>query len=485
MPFSNLERGAIIMKNMNWTIFGKRLMALFLTLATVLTLFAGVAVNVEAAAYDSYYFPKYTGGSGSIVAALKAIGVDSSYSYRTKIAAVNNITGYKGTAAQNTKMVNLLKQGKLINPNGKAAQSTTNGSNIYFKRYTGSSGSIVSALNAIGVNSSYNYRCKIAAANNIAGYRGSASQNTQMLNLLKNGKLKQPEASASSNATSVSITYYETTVKTTLKSEPYEASSSVVSIPKNSTIMVSQNVTNKYGNLWYKALVYCNEGVKEGYIYSGKISSHTHSYESFTFNEVTYKVCRCGDVKVSANNSAKASEGKKVVAASTAALPLALGAVDGPLPIGDLIGVGILIVGTCVAHDILAPTTAELAEMITKADFDEYLKKKENVCNANSFRKVQRVGGKLKYIDKHCLDIVEAYIYCCFLGGDVYTPNENNALLLAAMHGKVTQMQRDKDQTTYFFHYHFSNVMNPAIDWIPHIGGHVFFGTNDLGEMPT
>lgn len=60
------------------------------------------------------YYKKYTGTSGSIVAALNAIGVDSSYSHRAKIAVANGISGYKGTAAQNTQMVKLLKAGKLI-----------------------------------------------------------------------------------------------------------------------------------------------------------------------------------------------------------------------------------------------------------------------------------------------------------------------------------------------------------------------------------
>lgn len=59
------------------------------------------------------YYPKYTGTSGSIVEALKSIGVDSSYNNRKEIAKNNGIKGYKGTAAQNTKMLNLLKQGKL------------------------------------------------------------------------------------------------------------------------------------------------------------------------------------------------------------------------------------------------------------------------------------------------------------------------------------------------------------------------------------
>lgn len=61
----------------------------------------------------------------------------------------------------------------------------------YYKRYTGNSGSIVTALKSIGVNSTYSYRCKIAKANGISNYRGTGSQNTKMLNLLKQGKLKK------------------------------------------------------------------------------------------------------------------------------------------------------------------------------------------------------------------------------------------------------------------------------------------------------
>ena len=53
------------------------------------------------------YYKKYTGTSGSIVTALNTIGVDSSFSYRKKIATKNNITNYKGTSSQNIKMLNL------------------------------------------------------------------------------------------------------------------------------------------------------------------------------------------------------------------------------------------------------------------------------------------------------------------------------------------------------------------------------------------
>lgn len=50
---------------------------------------------------------------GSIVDGLKSIGINSSYSYRKKLAENNGIINYKGSYNQNIKMLNLLKNGKL------------------------------------------------------------------------------------------------------------------------------------------------------------------------------------------------------------------------------------------------------------------------------------------------------------------------------------------------------------------------------------
>lgn len=52
----------------------------------------------------------------SISKALESIGFDGSYEYRKKIAAVNGILNYNGTAEQNVLMLNLLKAGILIKP---------------------------------------------------------------------------------------------------------------------------------------------------------------------------------------------------------------------------------------------------------------------------------------------------------------------------------------------------------------------------------
>lgn len=65
---------------------------------------------------DAIYFDKYIGSSSSLVDSLKSLGEKSDYTYRTKIALVNEITNYKGTKTQNIYLLNKLKEGILIKP---------------------------------------------------------------------------------------------------------------------------------------------------------------------------------------------------------------------------------------------------------------------------------------------------------------------------------------------------------------------------------
>lgn len=58
---------------------------------------------------EYYKTPEFT-----LIDSLNKIGVDSSYKHRAKIAQVNNIEGYCGSAEQNTYMLKLLEEGKLI-----------------------------------------------------------------------------------------------------------------------------------------------------------------------------------------------------------------------------------------------------------------------------------------------------------------------------------------------------------------------------------
>ena len=62
------------------------------------------------------YFKKYSGSSKSIVDALKSLGENSSFEYRTRIAKINGINNYIGTSTQNIKLLALLKEGILIKP---------------------------------------------------------------------------------------------------------------------------------------------------------------------------------------------------------------------------------------------------------------------------------------------------------------------------------------------------------------------------------
>ena len=70
---------------------------------------------------ENIYFPKCGSAYDSIVLALESIGVDSSKEHRAKIAAANGIDNYEYTAEQNTQLLDLLKAGKLINPDAQTS----------------------------------------------------------------------------------------------------------------------------------------------------------------------------------------------------------------------------------------------------------------------------------------------------------------------------------------------------------------------------
>ena len=63
---------------------------------------------------NTKYYMKCSERHKSIVDALNEIRVNSSFSNRQKIAKANNITDYSGSSVQNSTMLKLLKQGKLI-----------------------------------------------------------------------------------------------------------------------------------------------------------------------------------------------------------------------------------------------------------------------------------------------------------------------------------------------------------------------------------
>ncbi len=73
------------------------------------------------------------------------------------------------------------------NKNQETDVSTNN--TIYYPSFNNTS--IVDGLKSIGINSSFENRKKIAKNNGISNYIGSYEQNVMLLNLARNGKLKQ------------------------------------------------------------------------------------------------------------------------------------------------------------------------------------------------------------------------------------------------------------------------------------------------------
>lgn len=61
----------------------------------------------------------------------------------------------------------------------------------YYPAYTGKKTTLAAALTSLEITSTYAFRKQIAAANDIKGYIGTASQNTQIYNLLVAGLLRK------------------------------------------------------------------------------------------------------------------------------------------------------------------------------------------------------------------------------------------------------------------------------------------------------
>ena len=151
------------------------------------------------------YFEKCDPAQESIVRALQEQTFDPSFENRSLIAEVNGISNYQGTAEENEALLKLMMAGKLINPglesylSAEIPSAPDDSTGIYFPKCASAFESIVLALQYLGYDSSFAFRAKIAEANGIENYSGTAEQNVQMLDLLKAGKLVKPDVVLASN----------------------------------------------------------------------------------------------------------------------------------------------------------------------------------------------------------------------------------------------------------------------------------------------
>ena len=102
----------------------------------------------------------------------------------SKIAKANNTTVAELVKLNSIKNPDIINVGDILKIAKKEKTKIS-----YYKKCAASCETITKGLQNIGVDSSYQYREKIAKANNISNYSGTAEQNIKMLKLLKDGKL--------------------------------------------------------------------------------------------------------------------------------------------------------------------------------------------------------------------------------------------------------------------------------------------------------
>jgi N-acetylmuramoyl-L-alanine amidase len=115
--------------------------------------------------------------TSSVVDFLKANGEDASFGHRAQLARTYGIGDYEGTAGQNTQLLNALRKATKTVSAPKPAPSKPKGD----MKTT----SVVDYLKSIGQSGSFAHRSKLAKQYGISGYKGTASQNTQLLNALR------------------------------------------------------------------------------------------------------------------------------------------------------------------------------------------------------------------------------------------------------------------------------------------------------------
>ena len=280
-----------------------------------------------------------------------------------------------------------------------------------------------------------------------------------------------------------SVKYIEVTKdNAVIRTSASEKGKVIVRCKKNAVLTSTGTKINSKLNKWYKV----KYNGKTAYIYSGNVKSHSHSYRQYNYAGVTYKVCKyCGNIIVT--KSTKIKKASAGTMASYAATAGALAAADGPIPVGDIVATAFLALGAYYTFSGKVATGSVAKGIVTEIDFEEYLKKEKNSCSDISFRRVKRTGGTLKYRDRTCLNMIEAYICARYLRQDVHTKYYPTALALAELHVASCNQEKihgsyytekDQNQPSYFYHFHLK-ISGKKIN------SHIFYSTDGFGRYPS
>lgn len=265
-----------------------------------------------------------------------------------------------------------------------------------------------------------------------------------------------------------------------------QAYETVTNCPENVVLEVTGWTINRHLNVWYRVNYRdsANNICYTGYIYSQNVRTHNCNFDHFTYDGVTYNYCNCGKITVTVKTFAEVKQSNAMTIANYATTAgITATAADGPLPVGDLIGLGIIVTAALVYKTGAIPNVSTIQEVIREIDFDEYQEENDD-CPSTSYRKVMRVGDTLKYIDNECMSAGKAYAYAR-AGGDVYCSTWDMAAVVGALHPDGSFSEIDSGNKDYWYHFHLGQK-NDQGRHIDVVGGHIFYGKSAItGRVPS
>ncbi len=267
--------------------------------------------------------------------------------------------------------------------------------------------------------------------------------------------------------------------KAPLRTGPGEKYSTLVKCEKGVVLEKTGTTYNKYLNKWYEVTYQDAKNGKcyTGYMYSENVKKHSHSFDKFEYDGVTYKFCDCGKITITIKTTSTVKKSNALAIAGTAAGSMTL--VDGPIPIGDLLGLGIVISVGIMAETGVLPTTTEVQDVLEDIDYNTYYKyKNDDTCPVDSYYRVKRVDGTLKYTDKECIDAALAYVWVVS-GKDVWCKDWDTAAKVAALHKDGGFSEIDSGNKDYWYHFHLGRCSETG-KHLDVVGGHVFYGTSAI-----
>ncbi len=154
------------------------------------------------------YYPACSSSATTFYGGMSEIGITCDWELHQRIAAANGITDFSGTAEQNEQLLSMLKAGTLVNPDytgsssGDSSSGSTSTSSKYYPACSSSATTFYGGMSEIGITCDWELHQRIAAANGITDFSGTAEQNEQLLALLKAGTLVNPDYTGSSSGDS-------------------------------------------------------------------------------------------------------------------------------------------------------------------------------------------------------------------------------------------------------------------------------------------